>query len=104
MTSFEDNWVKIKGFYENYSTVASIVPDEIDQEKISAGIQEQINLFLKNREEKRLAEIERKKMLEQMAIQKKKEEEEQKIAKKKAEEAAAAAEAQKVFVIILVNL
>lgn len=99
MTAFEDNWVKIKGFYEKYSTVTSIVPDEIDQEKVSMGIQEQIELFLKNREEKRLAEIERKKMLEQMAIQKKKDEEELKIAKKKAEEAAAAAEAQKVNII-----
>ena len=73
-----------------------MVPDENDQEKVAAGIQEQMNLFLKNREEKRLAEIERKKMLEQLAIQKKKEEEEQRIAKKKAEEAAAVAEAQRV--------
>jgi hypothetical protein len=89
--------VKIKAFYENYSAVASIVPDENDQEIVSVGIQEQIELFLKNREEKRLAEIERKKMLEQLAIQKKKEEEEQKIAKKKSEEAAAAAEAQRVM-------
>ena len=95
MTAFEENWAKIKKFYENYSTVAYIVPDEKDQEKVSFDIQEQIDLFLNDREAKRLAEIERKKMLEQMTIQKKKEEEEKRIAKKKAEEAAAV-EAQRV--------
>ena len=97
ITAFEENWVKIKHFYENYSTVVSLVPDEKDQDKVASGIQEQVDLFVSNREAKRVAEIEKKKMIEQLAIQKKKEEEEQRVAKKKAEEAAAAAEAQRVW-------
>ena len=101
ITSFEDHWHKIKEFYESYSAIVNVNVDNSDENKISNDIQDQIELFIKNREKKRLDEIEAKRRLDALIKQKKEEEEQAKINKKKAEEAAvaaaaAAAEAQKV--------
>ncbi len=65
---------------------------ENDLKKLGDDLQNQLDLFVKTREEKKQQEIEHKKMLEFLAEQKKKEEEEAR--KKKEEEEAAAAEAE----------
>lgn len=94
ITIFEDNWEKIRHFYENYSTVAVIDAIEFDKKKLGKQIENELDNFVALREEKKQKEIEEKNLIEKILKQKQKEEEE-KIAKKAAEEQAAALQAQK---------
>ena len=72
--------------------IVNIFSGENDLKSLGEKIQNELDLFVKIREEKKQKEIEHKKMLELLAEQKKKEEDE--IARKKKEEEQAAAEAE----------
>jgi len=94
ITIFEDNWEKIRKFYENYSSVSVIDASEFDKQKLGTQIENELDNFVALREQKKQEEIEEKNLIEKILKQKQKEEEE-KIAKKATEEQAVALQAQK---------
>jgi hypothetical protein len=87
----------IKKFYEDYSHINSVRLEEAgDHKSVAAEIQNQIDSFIREREQKKLDEIEMKRILESLILQKQREEAEELARKQAAEEAekAAAAEAE----------
>ncbi len=76
--------------------IVNIYSGENDLNNLGESIQNELDLFIKMREEKKQKELEYKKMLELLAEQKKKEDE---IARKKKEEEQTAAEAEALRVI-----
>lgn len=97
ITAFEDEWKRIKQFYDDYSHMVSLSSEQGDKNKMADEIQNQMDYFLKMSEKKKQQEIENKNLLESLIKQKQREEEEKKLAKKVSQESAFAAEAQRVI-------
>ncbi len=98
ITLFEDNWSLMKNFYVKYSSVTCLSAEEFDYGALADSIQSALESFVRQREKRRLEEIEHKRMVEVLLQQKREEEERARLARKKMmeEEAElAAAEAEK---------
>lgn len=92
---FDQEWKAVKSFYDKYTkVVVSKLTESFRSKEVAEEIQHQIDDYIQIREKKRTEELEEKKMIESLILQKQKEEAEE-LQKKKMEKEAAEAQAIK---------